>query len=86
MIIKLTSYDVGVFNKLPTGKSHDCLFYDDESGDVFLVELDKRAGETAYDFANRCVKIACQNFDESALAFEEMVTCEFAEILGYDTY
>lgn len=86
MIIRLTSYEIATFNKLPIGESHDCVFYDDESGETFLVELDKREGETAYDFADRCAKIAFQNFDESTLVFEEMVTCETAEMLGYDTY
>lgn len=86
MIIRLTSYEIEDFNKLPVGESHDCVFYDDESGETFLVELNKREGETAYDFANRCAKIAFQNFDESTLVFEEMVTCEEAELYGYDTY
>lgn len=86
MIIRIPTYDVKVFNKLSVGESHDCVFYDDESGETFLVELSKKAGETAYDFANRCAKIACQNFDESTIVFEEMVTCDFAELLGYDTY
>ena len=86
MIIRLASYEIETFNNLPIGESHDCVFYDDESGETFLVGLNKREGETAYDFATRCAKIAFQNFDESYLIFEEMVTCETAEMLGYDTY
>ena len=86
MIIRIPTYESEAFNKLPVGKSHDCVFYDDESGETFLVELNKKEGETAYEFADRCAKIAFQNFDESTLMFEEMVTCETAEMLGYDTY
>ena len=86
MIIRLTSYEIVIFNNLPVDESHDCVFYDGKSGETFLVELNKREGETAYDFADRCAKIAFQNFDESTLVFEEMVTCETAEMLGYDTY
>ena len=86
MIIRLTSCEIETFNKLPIGSSHDCIFSDDESGEIFAVELDKKKGETAFEFANRCAEIAFENFDESNLVFEEMVTSMIAEILGYDTF
>ena len=86
MRIKLTTYEIEDFNDLLVGEWHDCRFYDAESGESFFVELQKQENETAYDFANRCVAVAVENFEEGDLVFEEMLDSGTAEQLGFDTY
>ena len=66
------------------GEWLDAEFYDEESGEVFFVELQKEAGEEMEDFITKCQEIADENFD--CAVFDELVDGETAEMLGYDTY
>ena len=66
------------------GEWLDAKFYDRESGEIFLVELKKEDGEEMEDFITKCQEVADDNFDYAV--FEELVSEETAEILGYDTY
>lgn len=66
------------------GEWLDAKFYDEESGEVFFVELKKEDGEEMEDFIAKCQEVADDNFD--CAVFVELVDGETAETLGYDTY
>jgi len=66
------------------GEWLDSNFVDEESGEVFFVELKKEDGEEMEDFIAKCQEIADDNFDNAI--FLGLVDGETAEILGYDTY
>ena len=73
-----------VFYETPVGEWLDCQYYDDESGEIFFVELRRAVGETIEEFIQKCNAIAKENFE--APVFCGMVMQEEAEMLGYDTY
>lgn len=62
----------------------DAKFYDEETGEIFFVELKKEDGEDIEDFIQKCQEVADENFSEAI--FDGLVDAETAEILGYDTY
>lgn len=62
----------------------DAKFYDEETGEIFLVELRKADGETIEDFIARCQDIADENFSDAR--FYGLCSGLEAEHLGYDTY
>ena len=62
----------------------DAKFHDEETGEIFLVELRKLEGETIEQFIARCEEIAIDNFDEPQ--FICLCSGLEAEYLGYDTY
>ena len=72
------------FNEYPAGAWIDCEFIDNETGEVFFVELRKQKDETSTEFIKRCEEIAIDNFEEPE--FVRLVDPEEAEMLGYDTY
>ena len=84
MIIKVSTYDNDTFNNTAVGEWLDCRF--DADGEPIFVELKKEAGETVFDFIDRCLAVALDNFDEEELTFEGIVDGTTAETLGYDTY
>ena len=84
MIIKVSKVEREYFATLPEGKWYDCLFCDEESGEQFFVELQKKKDETAIEFAERCLAVALDNFDD--VTFCEMVDAYTAEQWGLDTY
>ena len=67
-----------------TGEWLDAQFEDEESGEIFFVELRKEAGQDVEDFIGKCQEIADENFDNAI--FLGLVDAETAETLGYDTY
>lgn len=73
------------FSEYPKRAWIDAEFIDDETGEVFFVELRKEsADETADEFIARCKTVANEYFD--APKFVRLVDPEEAEVLGYDTY
>jgi hypothetical protein len=62
----------------------DYLFEDEESGELFFVEIVKDSGKSYTDCYNEAWKIAEENFDNPK--FIEKVNPEVAETYGYDTY
>lgn len=73
-----------IWETTKVGEWLDAKFYDEESGEIFLVELKKEDGEEMEDFIAKCQEVADENFDEAV--FEELIDGETAEVLGYDTY
>lgn len=73
-----------LFNITDAGEWLDAQFNDEESGEIFFVELRKEQDEDAEDFIARCQEIADDNFDNAV--FLGLVDAESAETLGYDTY
>ena len=72
------------WNDTKCGEYLDCKFYDNETGEVFFVEEQKKEGEEYADFVNKCEEIAQENFDYPE--FLGLYTQEDAELLGFDTY
>lgn len=72
------------FSEYPTNAWLDCEFLDDETGEIFFVELQKEENETSDHFIARCQEIADDNFE--AAKFVRLVDPEEADTLGYDTY
>ena len=66
------------------GEWLDAKFYDEETGEIFLVELRKEDGEDIEDFISKCQEVADDNF--SAARFCNLCSGLEAEYLGYDTY
>lgn len=62
----------------------DYLFEDQESGELFFVEIVKTADKSYTDCYHEAWKIAEENFDSPE--FIEEVPPEIAETYGYDTY
>ena len=62
----------------------DYLFEDEESGELFFVEIEKTENKSYTDCYNEAWTIAEENFDNPK--FIEKVRPEVAETYGYDTY
>ena len=73
-----------IWETTKVGEWLDAKFYDEECGEVFLVELKKEEGEEMEDFIAKCQEVADENFD--CAVFDELIDSETAEVLGYDTY
>ena len=73
-----------VWEATKVGEWLDAKFYDQESGEIFFVELRREEGEEIEDFINKCQEIADENFE--APEFCGLCSDDEAECLGYDTY
>lgn len=73
-----------VWETTKVGKWLDAKFYDEESGEIFLVELKREDGEEMEDFIAKCQEIADDNFDNAR--FVALISEAEADCLGYDTY
>lgn len=73
-----------VWDKTKVGEWLDAKFHDEETGEIFFVELKKEKGEDIVDFINKCQEIANENFSEAD--FYGLYSSNDAEMLGYDTY
>lgn len=62
----------------------DYLFEDEESGELFFVEIIKDGGKSNLDCLKEAIKIAKENFDSPR--YLNKVSPEVAETYGYDTY
>ena len=62
----------------------DYLFEDEESGELFFVEIVKDGSKTYNDCLKEAIKIAKENFDSPQ--FIKRMSPELAETYGYDTY
>lgn len=62
----------------------DYLFEDEETGEMFFVEITKTANKSYTDCYREAWAIAEENFDSPN--FIEEVSPEIAETYGYDTY
>ena len=62
----------------------DYLFEDEESGEMFFVEIVKDNSKSLLDCLKEAIKIAKENFDSPR--YIERVSPEIAETYGYDTY
>lgn len=76
--------DRQVWETTEVGKWLDAKFYDEESGEIFLVELKKEDGEEMEDFIAKCQEVADDNFDYAV--FVALISEAEADCLGYDTY
>lgn len=76
--------DKQVWETTEVGKWLDAKFYDEESGEIFLVELKKEDGEEVDDFIIKCQEVADDNFDNAL--FVALISEAEADCLGYDTY
>lgn len=73
-----------VWETTKVGKWLDAKFYDEESGEIFLVELKREDGEEMEDFIIKCQEVADDNFDNAL--FVALISEAEADCLGYDTY
>ena len=73
-----------VWETTKVGKWLDAKFYDEESGEIFLVELKREDGEEMEDFIIKCQEVADDNFDNAR--FVALISEAEANCLGYDTY
>lgn len=73
-----------VWETTKVGKWLDAKFYDEESGEIFLVELKREDGEEMEDFITKCQEVADDNFDNAL--FVALISEAEADCLGYDTY
>lgn len=73
-----------VWETTKVGKWLDAKFYDEESGEIFLVELKREDGEEMEDFIAKCQEVADDNFDYAV--FVALISEAEADCLGYDTY
>lgn len=62
----------------------DYLFEDEDSGEMFFVEITKTASKSYNDCLKEAIKIAKENFETPQ--FIKRVSPEVAETYGYDTY
>ena len=76
--------DKQVWETTKVGKWLDAKFYDEESGEIFLVELKKEDGKEMEDFIIKCQEVADDNFDNAV--FVALISEAEADCLGYDTY
>lgn len=76
--------DKQVWETTKVGKWLDAKFYDEESGEIFLVELKREDGEEMEDFIAKCQEVADDNFDYAV--FVALISEAEADCLGYDTY
>lgn len=73
-----------VWEATKVGEWLDAKFYDEETGEIFLVEWKKEEGEDIEDFINKCQETADENFE--AAQFMALVSGLEGDYLGYDTY
>ena len=73
-----------IWETTKVGKWLDAKFYDEESGEIFLVELKREDGEEMEDFIAKCQEVADDNFDDAV--FVTLMSEADADCLGYDTY
>ncbi len=73
-----------LWKETAVGEWLDAEFEDQESGEIFFVELRKQADESMQGFIRRCQDIASDYFEEPM--FLGLCDQEIAESLGYDTY
>jgi hypothetical protein len=73
-----------VWETTKVGKWLDAKFYDEESGEIFFVELKREDGEEMEDFITKCQEVADDNFDNAV--FVALISEAEADCLGYDTY
>lgn len=73
-----------VWETTKVGKWLDAKFYEEESGEIFLVELKREDGEEMEDFIAKCQEVADDNFDNAR--FVALISEAEADCLGYDTY
>ena len=73
-----------VWETTKVGTWLDAKFYDEESGEIFLVELKREDGEEMEDFIAKCQEVADDNFDYAR--FVALISEAEADCLGYDTY
>lgn len=73
-----------IWEQTKAGKWLDAKFYDEESGEIFLVEWKKEEGEKMEDFIARCQQTADENFERAR--FVALITDAEGDYLGYDTY
>ena len=81
MIYKTTEE---IFEGAAIGEWLDCRFTDNESGEIFFVELQKEDGESVEDFIAKCQEVADEYFSDAE--YDCLCDNETADILGYDTY
>lgn len=62
----------------------DYLFEDEDTGEMFFVEIEKTAGKSWTDCYNEAWDIALEYFENPI--FVEKMSAELAETYGYDTY
>ena len=82
-MVVINELDKAIFEAEEMGEWLDACFEDEETGEVFFVEI-RKEHDTAEEFVAACLEIAEENFDEPH--FLQIVEQEEAEILGYDTY
>ena len=73
-----------IWEMTKVGEWLDAKFYDEESGEIFLVEWKREDGEEMEDFIARCQETADENFENAR--FVALVSGLEADYLGYDTY
>jgi hypothetical protein len=73
-----------IWEQTKAGEWLDAKFYDEESGEIFLVEWKKEDGEEMEDFIARCQETADENFE--CARFVALITDAEGDYLGYDTY
>ena len=73
-----------IYEMTDIGEWLDAMYEDDETGEVFFVELKREEGETVSQFIAKCDTVAADYFDEPI--FLGLVDSDSAEKLGYDTY
>jgi hypothetical protein len=73
-----------IWEQTKAGEWLDAKFYDEESGEIFLVEWKKEEGEEMEDFIARCQQTADENFE--CARFVALITDAEGDYLGYDTY
>ena len=81
---KLMRQDTEIWYHTKRGEWLDALFHDNETGELFLVELQKEEGEVVTDFIAKCMKVALDNFNSPN--FMQLIDGNSADIFGYDTY
>ena len=73
-----------IWEMTKVGEWLDAKFYDEETGEIFLVELKREDGEEMEDFIAKCQEVADENFSEAE--FMSLCSGLEADYLGYDTY
>ena len=73
-----------VWDTTKIGTWLDAKFQDEETGEIFFVELKKEDGEDIEDFIQRCQDTADENFADARFCC--LCSGLEAEYLGYDTY
>ena len=77
-------WERNLFAGTNVGECLDCCFEDEDSGELFFVELEKVEGEEIEEFIDRCFDVAMEDFDN--VKFIEVYSVAEAEVMGFDTY